>query len=91
MLAEAAGNKNAERRVQARQLWLAAHWADLHAVLTHPGRSRAGGERLVGLGGDGTPQVAEFAPAEFGAVLAMTETAATSLVADSLTCGTGSR
>ena len=34
ILAEAAGNKNAERRVQARRLWLACQWADRHAVLT---------------------------------------------------------
>jgi hypothetical protein len=36
-LVEVAGNRQAERRVQARRLWLAAHWADLHAVLTRPG------------------------------------------------------
>ena len=37
------------------------------AVGDHPGC-----ERLVRLGGDGTPEVAEFAPAELGAVLGMT-------------------
>jgi Domain of unknown function (DUF222) len=83
-LVEVAGNRQAERRVQARRLWLAAHWADLHAVLTRPGLTGPGVERLVRLGGDGTPEVAEFAPAELGAVLGTTDHAAGTLVADAL-------
>jgi Domain of unknown function (DUF222) len=83
-LVEAAGNRQAERRSQARRLWLAAHWADLHAVLPRPGLTRPGAERLVRLGGDGTPQLAEFAPAELGAVLGISDHAASTLVADAL-------
>ncbi len=83
-LAEAAGTKQAERRVQAKQLWLALHWADLHAVLARPGATGRGRERLVRLGGDGTPEVAEFAPAELGAVLGRTDGAAKSLIGDGL-------
>ncbi len=83
-LAEAAATKQAERRVQARQLLMAMHWADLHAVLTRPGAVGKGRERLVRLGGDGTPEVAEFAPAELGAVLGMTDGAAKGLIGDGL-------
>jgi hypothetical protein len=83
-LVEVAANRQAERRIQARRLGLAAHWADLHAVLARPGLTTPGVERLVRLGGDGTPQVAEFAPAELGAVLGITGHAATALTADAL-------
>ncbi len=70
----------------------AAHYADLHAVVDHPsgleggleGGALPGTERLVTLGGPGTPQVAEFAPAELGAVLAMSPHAATVLIGDAL-------
>ncbi len=84
ILSEAAGTKQAERRVQAKQLRLAMHWADLHAVLARPGAVGKGRGRLVRLGGDGTPEVAEFAPAELGAVLATTDGAAKSLIGDGL-------
>jgi Domain of unknown function (DUF222) len=83
-LVEVAGNLQAERRIQGRRLELAAHWADLHAVLPRPGLTTPGVERLVRLGGDGTPQVGEFAPAELGAVLGVTDHAAGTLVADAL-------
>ena len=43
-----------------------------------------GMEQLVQLGGDGTPEVAEFAPAELGAELAMSPFAARQLIADAL-------
>jgi hypothetical protein len=42
-LVEVAGNRQAEARIQARRLGLAAHWADLHAVLARPGLTRPGG------------------------------------------------
>ncbi|MEJ7629839.1 MAG: DUF222 domain-containing protein [Nocardioidaceae bacterium] len=82
-LAEAAATVQAERHAQVRQLMLAVHWADLHGVLDSPGTT-PGGERLVRLGGDGTPKVAEFAAAELGAVFALSDTAASRLVADGL-------
>ena len=83
-LAEAVADKRAERRLQAKQLRTAVHWADLHAVLTHPVATKPGCERLARLGGDGTPEVAEFAPAEFGLVQGMTDHAAKKLIADAL-------
>jgi hypothetical protein len=43
-----------------------------------------GGERFVRLGGPGTPKVAEFAPADFGARLQLSPYAAGRLVADAL-------
>lgn len=73
-------------------LRLAAHWADLHhpdpamtpeSVLTLDGRP-PGGERGVQLGGIGTPEVLEFAAAEFGARQETTSGAARSLMADAL-------
>ena len=66
-------------------LRVAAHWADLHAVLDRsPGPVLPGAERLVRLGGEGTPPVAEFCLAELGAALATTTYAAGLLVADAL-------
>jgi hypothetical protein len=65
---------------------LAAHWADLHGELDRADRSVAlpGAERLVPLGGDGTPAVAEFAPAELGAVMGASLYSASALIADAL-------
>lgn len=82
-LAEAGRGRVAERLLLARRLGLAAHWADLNAVLdvTWP---LPGTARLVRLGGDGTPEVAEFAPAELGAVLGIGTDAADGLIADAL-------
>ncbi len=55
-------------RNEAFILALAAHFADLHpatgAGMARLGRSLPGMERPVILGGDGTPEVAEFAAAE---------------------------
>lgn len=65
----------------------AAHWADLHGVLDSVGAASValpGTEGLVEFGGDGTPGVCEFAPAELGAELGMSVYAATSLIADAL-------
>ncbi len=62
----------------------AAHWADLHGVLESPSVSLPGMQRLVQLGGDGTPQVAEFAPAELGAELSLSTWAAGALIGDAL-------
>jgi hypothetical protein len=79
-----------------QQLESAAHWADLHGTLTcspstegaglGPGSSpgRRGGEMLAQRGGDGTPLVAEFAPAELGAVLGVSTVSAGMLMADAL-------
>ncbi len=75
-------------RAEVRLIQAAAQYGDLHAVVDHPGvlegGSLPGMERLVTLGGPGTPQVAEFAPAELGAVLAMSPHAAAVLIGDAL-------
>ncbi|MGH3503862.1 MAG: DUF222 domain-containing protein, partial [Nocardioidaceae bacterium] len=83
-------NNRAIAAAQAYRLALAAHVADLYAVTdTDPDGTGArpvvqGAERLVQLGGDGTPAVAEFAPAEVGPELGITSYAATRLIADAL-------
>ena len=71
---------------EVRILCDAARWADLHRALEHTdtGVSLPGTEQLVSLGGAGTPGVAEFAPAELGAVLGMSPGAAAVLVGDAL-------
>ena len=65
-------------------LRLAAHWADLNATLRPVGPVMRGSERLMQLGGDGTPKVAEFASAELGAALATSTHAGEALIADAL-------
>jgi hypothetical protein len=62
----------------------AAHWADLHGVVDAAPSALPGTERLVRLGGDGTPEVAEFAAAELGAELSLSPYAASLLMADAL-------
>ena len=65
-------------------LQLAAHWADLHSpdsVSADPGPGR---ERARRLGGEGTPEVLEFAAAELGARQATTTGAGRALLADAL-------
>ncbi len=86
-LAAATTRRRAADRAEAELLALAAHWADLHAVL--PGTDAAriavpGTERLVRLAGEGTPEVAEFAPAELAAALSMSSFAGACLVGDAL-------
>ena len=72
-------------RLEVQILRGAAHFADLHA-LVGPTASRTlpGAERLVLLGGAGTPEVAEFAPAELGAALGISDTSAAMLIGDAL-------
>ena len=75
-------------RAEVQILAVAAHWADLHGHLDladgERGGSLPGMEQLVQLGGTGTPPVAEFAPAELGAVLAISPFAAARLVGDAV-------
>jgi hypothetical protein len=72
--------------LECQQLELAAHWSDLH----HPdsqaptGRTLPGAERGRELGGDGTPEVLEFAAAELGASLQTSIGSARALMADAL-------
>jgi hypothetical protein len=74
----------AANRAEATRLQLAAHWADLHGAVERDGAALPGMERLLRLGGDGTPEVQEFAPAELGARWKMSHGAAMSLVGDAL-------
>ncbi len=85
-LATAGTARAVAERAEVVVLQAAAHWADLHGDLDHDhdGRSLPGMEQLGQLGGDGTPGVAEFAPAELGAELAMSPFAARQLIADAL-------
>ena len=83
----AAARRRAADRAEADLLAVAAHWADLHAVL--PGEDAdgiavPGMQELAPLAGEGTPQVAEFAAAELGAALGMSTFAARRLVGDAL-------
>ena len=65
-------------------LQLAAHWADLHHPDSVPGDAGPGGERARRLGGEGTPEVLEFAAAELGARQGTTTGAGRALMADAL-------
>ena len=79
--------RHVENAAAARQLDLAARWADLHppesihsaAAFTIPGSDH---EEL--LAGDGCPLVAEFCIAELGAVLGISTTAAKKLIGHAL-------
>jgi hypothetical protein len=69
------------------KLRAALHFADLHASLPPAFRKvseERGGERLVVYGGDGCPAIAEFAPAEFGALLKMSSGAAAAYIGEAL-------
>jgi hypothetical protein len=83
-LAAAEANEHTLITAEVRRLELAAHWADLHsgdAVL----QSRLPGtEHPVRLGGDGTPTVGDFAPAELGCVLRISDGSAARLIGDAL-------
>jgi hypothetical protein len=83
-LAAAEVNEHALITAETRRLQIAAHWADLH-----PGDSVAesrlpGAEHPVRLGGDGTPTVGDFAPAELGCVLRISDGSAGRLIGDAL-------
>ena len=71
---------------ECRLVELAAHWADLH----HPDsqapveKPLPGAEQGRQLGGDGTPEVLEFAGAEFGARMEVSSGSARALMADAL-------
>jgi hypothetical protein len=74
------------RRAEADLLRIAYQWAITH----HPGRldaddtDRPGRERARRLGGDGTPEVCEFAAAELGARIGRSPYAAAAMMADAL-------
>lgn len=71
-------------RAECAQLELVVHWALQHAgQAVRPGVV-PGLERPLRFGGEGTPEVAEFAPVDIGAVLGLADWQARALVADAL-------
>lgn len=61
-MAAAEDNERAAIEAETRRLLIAAHWADLHPGDAVDPDGLPGRERPVRLGGEGTPDVADFAP-----------------------------
>ena len=86
LLAYAAQRADTIREAEADLLRIAYRWAIIH----HPDRldpddkGRPGRERARRLGGDGTPEVCEFAAAALGARIGRSPYAAAKLMADAL-------
>lgn len=75
----------AQLAVEAQQLQIAAHWADLHGETGREGHvAPPGAEPLRVLGGTATPPVGDFAAAELGALWGTTSGAGANLMADAL-------
>ena len=83
-LAAAEANEHTLITAETRRLHLAAHWADLHPGDAVVQSRLPGTEHPVQLGGDGTPTVGDFAPAELGCVLRMSDGSACRLIGDAL-------
>lgn len=83
-LAAAEANEHTLITAEVRRLQIAAHWADLHPGEAIPQRRLPGTQHPVRLGGDGTPTVGDFAAAELGCVLRISDGAAAKLIADAL-------
>ncbi len=83
-LAAAEANEHTLITAETRRLHLAAHWADLHPGDAVVQSRLPGTEHPVQLGGDGTPTVGDFAPAELGCVLRVSDGSACRLIADAL-------
>ena len=83
-LAAAEANEHTLITAEARRLQIANHWADLHPGDAVPKSRLPGTERPAQLGGDGTPTVGDFAPAELGCVLRMSDGSASRLIGDAL-------
>jgi hypothetical protein len=87
LLASIKASRDLEHAEAARQLTLAAAWADLHppesihdaAAFTVPGS-----EHEEPIAGEGAPLVAEFCVAELGTTLGITSTAAKKLIGHAL-------
>jgi Domain of unknown function (DUF222) len=83
-LAAAEANEHALITAETRRLQIAAHWADLHPGEAVPDSRLPGTEHPVRLGGEATPTVGDFAAAELGCVLRISDGAAARLIADAL-------
>jgi len=76
-------NRCAVRRLEHAQIFADRHHPDL--CPTRPGRrSLDGRERAIVLGGDGCPEIAEFAVAEFGLVVGISSGAAAGYIGQAL-------
>jgi hypothetical protein len=83
-LAAAEDNEHALITAETRRLQIAGHWADLHPGDALTQSRIPGNQHPVRLGGDGTPTIADFAPAELGCVLRISDGAASKLIGDAL-------
>ena len=87
LLASIRAERDAENTAAARQLELAARWADLHppeSIHSAAAFTMPGSEHEEPIAGEGCPLVAEFCVAELGASLGMSSTAAKKLIGDAL-------
>jgi hypothetical protein len=84
LLAFASDAAQRQRAAELDILRVAHQWAVTHSPDTLRGSGVPGAEKARMYGGDGTPQVCEFAAAELGARLGMTTWAAGQLMADAL-------
>ncbi|WP_433161285.1 DUF222 domain-containing protein [Kribbella sp. CA-247076] len=88
LLESAAAHRAEVNRLEARLLEHAQIYADRYhpdACRNRPGRrSGDGRERAVVLGGDGCPEIAEFAPAEFGVMIGISAGAAADYIGQAL-------
>jgi hypothetical protein len=83
-LAAAEANERTLIIAETRRLQIAGHWADLHSGDALTESRLPGVEHPVRLGGDGTPTVGDFAPAELGCALRISDGAADRLIGDAL-------
>jgi hypothetical protein len=83
-LAAAEANEHALITAETRRLHIAAHWVDIHPGDAVRESRLPGSERPGQLGGDGTPTVAGFCPAELGCALRMSDGSASRLIAEGL-------
>jgi 5-methylcytosine-specific restriction endonuclease McrA len=87
LLASIRSARSAEDAAAARQLDLAARWADLHppeSIHTAASFTVAGCKHEEPIAGPGTPLVAEFCVAELGTVLGITSVSAKKLIGHAL-------
>ncbi|HET7683192.1 MAG TPA: DUF222 domain-containing protein [Marmoricola sp.] len=85
VLLEAEVMRRIEREAQCRVLQAAVEWGHLNdAAHFHPDTAIDGSEKLVRLGGEATPAVAEFAPAALAGRLGYSPYTARTLMADGL-------
>ena len=83
-LAAAEANEHTLITAETRRLHIAAHWADLHPGDAVAESRLPGSERPAQLGGDGTPTIGDFAPAELGCALRISDGSAARLIGDAL-------